>query len=45
MVIGEAPNDEAVAKLALPGSAGNVRTHTLKAFSEAEYCKIIQTLA
>jgi uncharacterized protein with GYD domain len=46
VVIVEAPNDEAVARLALAlGSAGNVRTQTLKAFSEADYRKIIQTLA
>ncbi|HSA82791.1 MAG TPA: GYD domain-containing protein [Geminicoccaceae bacterium] len=46
VVIVEAPNDEAVAKIVLGlGSAGNVRTTTLKAFSEAEYRKIIQTLA
>ena len=46
VVIVEAPNDEAVAKIALAlGSAGNVRTQTLKAFGEAEYRKIIQTLA
>jgi uncharacterized protein with GYD domain len=41
----EAPNDEAVARVALAlGSAGNLRTETLKAFSEAEYRQIIQTL-
>ena len=41
----EAPNDEAVAKFALAiGSAGNVRSTTLKAFSEQEYRNIIETL-
>ena len=41
----EAPNDEAVAKVALAlGSAGNLRTTTLKAFNEAEYRQIVQTL-
>lgn len=41
----EAPGDEAVAKFALAiGSAGNVRSTTLKAFSEQEYRNIIETL-
>ena len=45
VIIAEAPNDEAVAKFVLAvGSAGNVRTTTLKAFPEAEYRKIIQGL-
>jgi uncharacterized protein with GYD domain len=45
VVILEAPSDEAVAKVALAlGSGGNVRTETLKAFSEAEYRKILQNL-
>jgi uncharacterized protein with GYD domain len=45
VVILQAPSDEAVAQVALAlGSAGNVRTTTLKAFSEAEYRQIIQTL-
>ena len=45
VVIVEAPNDEAVAKIALGlGSGGNVRTQTLKAFGEAEYRKIVQTV-
>jgi len=44
-VIVEAPNDEAVAKLALAlGSAGNVRTTTIRAFAEPEYRKIIGAL-
>ena len=38
----EAPDDEAMAKLALTiGRAGNVRTTTLKAFSEDSFRKII----
>jgi uncharacterized protein with GYD domain len=46
VVILQAPADEAVARIALAlGAAGNVRTTTLKAFSEAEYRQIIQTLA
>ena len=42
----EAPNDEVVAKFILGlGTLGNVRTKTLKAFSEDEYRKIIGSLA
>ena len=41
----EAPNDEAVAKFVLTlGSAGNVRTTTLKGFPEREYRKIVESL-
>ncbi len=41
----EAPSDEVVAKFALViGSQGNVRTTTLKAFTESEYRGIIQSL-
>ncbi len=41
----EAPDDEAVARFALAlGSAGNVRTTTLKGFTEQEYRKIIGSL-
>ena len=41
----EAPDDEAVARFALAlGSAGNVRTTTLKGFTEQEYQKIIGSL-
>ena len=43
--IGEAPDDATVARFVLNlGHAGNVRTHTLKAFSEDEYRKIIGAL-
>lgn len=39
------PNDEAAARVALGnGSMGNVRTETLRAFSEDEYRKIIAAL-
>lgn len=42
----EFPNDEAVAKFALAlGTAGNVRTTTLRAFSEKSYREIIGSLA
>jgi uncharacterized protein with GYD domain len=45
VVIVEAPDDEAMAKFALSlGSGGNVRTTTLKAFSEDAYRKIIAAL-
>jgi len=45
VVIAEAPNDEVAAKLALAiGSQGNVRTETLRAFTEEEYRKIIAAL-
>ena len=41
----EAKNDDAVAKFALAlGSIGNVRSTTVKAFSEQEYRTIIETL-
>jgi uncharacterized protein with GYD domain len=41
----EAPDDEAAAKFALSlGSAGNVRTTTLKAFPEDSFRKIIGDL-
>ena len=41
----EAPNDEVVAKFILSVcAAGNIRTATLKAFTEAEYRKIIAGL-
>jgi len=45
VAISELPNDEAVARVALGnGSMGNVRTETLRAFSEDEYRKIIAAL-
>ena len=41
----EAPNDEAVAKFMLTlGSSGNVRTTTLKGFTEQEYREIVEAL-
>jgi uncharacterized protein with GYD domain len=41
----EAPDDETAAKFALmTGSAGNVSTETLRAFSEAEYDRLIKAL-
>jgi uncharacterized protein with GYD domain len=45
VLILEAPNDEALAKFLLQiGSLGNVRTTTLRAYTEAEYRKIIGEL-
>jgi uncharacterized protein with GYD domain len=45
VAIAELPNDEAVARVALAnGSMGNVRTETLRAFTEDEYRKIIAAL-
>lgn len=45
LLVAEAPNDETVAKVALSlGSLGNVRTQTIRAFTEAEYRKLIAGL-
>ena len=45
VVISEAPNDEVVGKLMLMiGAQGNVRTETLRAFTEEEYRKLIAAL-
>jgi uncharacterized protein with GYD domain len=42
VVISEAPNDEAVAKVLLQvGSIGNTRTETMRVFTEPEYRKLI----
>lgn len=43
--VSEAPDDEAAARFALGvGAPGNVRTETLRAFTEAEYRKILASL-
>lgn len=43
--IANMPDDEAVARLSLMiGSAGNVRTETLKAFTEKEFRQIVAGL-
>jgi len=43
--IAELPDDAAAAKMALTiGSQGNVRSETLRAFTEDEYRKIINSL-
>jgi uncharacterized protein with GYD domain len=45
IVVAEFPNDETVAKVTLAiGSQGNVRTETLRAFTEDDYRKIIAGL-
>ncbi len=45
VAISELPNAEAVARLALAnGSMGNIRTETLRAFTEGDYRKIIAAL-
>ena len=46
VVVAEAPDDETAANLALAiGSAGAIRTETLRAFTEDEYRKIIAALS
>ena len=46
VLISEVPNDEVLAKFLLKaGSAGNVRTTTLKAYTETEYRNIMASLA
>jgi len=45
VIVSEAPNDDAIAKVALlTGSKGSVRSETLRAFPEDEYRKIIASL-
>ncbi len=45
VTVAEAPSDEVVVKFVLAvASAGNVRTTTLKAFTEAEFRKVIAAL-
>jgi uncharacterized protein with GYD domain len=45
VLVVDAPNDEAVAKVSLMlGSKGSVRTHTFRAFNEAEYRKLVSSL-
>jgi uncharacterized protein with GYD domain len=46
VIVSEAPNDEAAAKISLAlGAKGNVRTRTSRAFTEAEYRKLVEGLA
>jgi uncharacterized protein with GYD domain len=45
VAIGEAPDDETMAKLSLAiASKGNSRTETVRAFAEDEYRKIVKGL-
>lgn len=45
LIIAEAPNDEAVAKVTLAlGSLGNVRTQTCRVFPEPEFRKLLASL-
>ena len=45
VVVAEGPDDETVVKLALTiGGQGNVRTETLRAFTEDEYRSIVADL-
>lgn len=45
VVIAEMPNDEAVARMALAlGAQGNIRSETMRAFTETEFRKIAGSL-
>ena len=45
VAVAELPNDETVATLALTiGAAGNIRSETFRAFTEAEFRKIVGSL-
>ena len=45
VVITELPNDDAVARMALAlGAQGNIRTETMRAFTETEFRKIASSL-
>ena len=45
VIVGEAPSDEAMASVMLGlGSAGSIRTETLKAFPEDQYRDIISKI-
>ena len=45
VIIAEAPDDETMAKFILAtGSLGNVSTHTMRAFTEDEFRKIVAGL-
>jgi uncharacterized protein with GYD domain len=46
VIIFEVPNEEALTKfLLVSGSAGNIRTTTMRAFTEAEYRKHIAAIS
>jgi uncharacterized protein with GYD domain len=45
VVVAEMPNDEAVVRMALSlGAQGNIRSETMRAFTEAEFKKIAGSL-
>jgi uncharacterized protein with GYD domain len=45
VAIAEMPNDETVARMALAlGAQGNIRSETMRAFTEAEFRKIVGSL-
>ena len=45
VVVAEMPNDEAVARMALAlGSQGNIRSETMRGFTETEFRKIVGSL-
>jgi uncharacterized protein with GYD domain len=45
VAIAEMPNDEAVARMALAlGAQGNIRSETMRAFTETEFKKVVGTL-
>jgi uncharacterized protein with GYD domain len=45
LLVAEAPNDETVGKVTLAlGSLGNVKTETFRAFTEAEFRKMVESL-
>jgi len=45
VIIAEAPDDETVVRITLGlGSLGNVRTETMRVFTESEYRKIVGSL-
>jgi len=45
VAIVEMPNDEAVARMALAlGAQGNIRSETMRAFTETEFKKVVGTL-
>lgn len=46
VIVSEAPDDQAAARIALTlGALGNVRTETMRVFDEAEFRKIVGSLA
>lgn len=45
VVVAEMPNDDAVARMALAlGAQGNIRSETMRAFTETEFRKIVGSL-